>query len=200
MVTFSKQYCSTQYFHNLTDPFDQENILGKQPILDLVDRQEKKKVGLKRVEREPFHFACFYTISSKTGGIQYWKKCDWLSSSFSRYFLQKNDYIIVVMTLSVPKVKKEVRIKKKFELKKKTCSTLVDSQLKMMSLLRDKHRLPPIKKILLLMIRIPLIIRVEPHYEILKRYQKVSLCYLGLSSWLPLLHILSRNEKRWKGL
>ena len=35
-------------------------------------------------ERKPFHFACFYTISSKTAGIQYWKNCDWLSSSFSR--------------------------------------------------------------------------------------------------------------------
>ena len=85
------------YYHNMnkvifydsTNLESQRNIINVKPFWlansERVSAKKPKWRGDWR-ERKPFHFACFYTISSKTAGIQYWKNCDWLSSSFSRVY------------------------------------------------------------------------------------------------------------------
>ena len=76
-------------FYDSTNLESQRNIINVKPFWlanwERVSAKKPKWRGDWR-ERKPFHFACFYTISSKTAGIQYWKNCDWLSSSFSRVY------------------------------------------------------------------------------------------------------------------
>jgi len=66
------------FSYNSIDNINAISRTLKTSRLTFTTKKSSKSRGIeeKKEPKKPFHFACFYTISSKTAGIQYWK--NWL--------------------------------------------------------------------------------------------------------------------------